>query len=62
MKERKEINNWLRSKEVKKELKISDCDLAHLRQNGFLGFTKQGNTFLYNSNDVIKIKGDAKRS
>jgi hypothetical protein len=39
-------NNWLKSNEVKKELKISDCDLAHLRQDGFLGFTKQGSAFL----------------
>jgi hypothetical protein len=57
-----EINNWLKSNEVKKELKMSDCDLAHLRQAGFLGFTKQGNAFLYNSNDVNKIKGNVKRS
>jgi hypothetical protein len=54
--------NWLKSKQVKKELKISDCDLAHLRQDGFLGFTKQGNAFLYNSNDVNKIKGNVKGS
>jgi len=57
-----EINNWLKSKEVKKELKISDCDLAHLREDGFLSFTKQGNSFLYNSNDVNKIKGNVKGS
>ena len=57
-----EINNWLKSKEVKKELKISDCDLAHLIEDGFLSFTKQGNSFLYNSNDVNKIKGNVKGS
>lgn len=54
--QRREINNWLKSKEVKKELKILDCDLPHLRQDGLLGFIKQGNAFLYSINDVIKIR------
>jgi hypothetical protein len=62
MKDQTEKNNWLRSKEVKKELKISDCDLAHLRQDGFLGFAKKGNTFFYNSDDVNKIKINVKGS
>lgn len=54
-----EKNNWLKSKEVKKKLKISDCDLAHLRQDGLLSFIKQGNAFLYSINDVIKIRSYA---
>lgn len=48
--------NWLKSKDVKKELKISDCDLAHIRITGVLEFTKKGNAFMYNSEDVLVYK------
>jgi hypothetical protein len=40
-------NVWLTSKEVQKLLKISGCDLMHLRVSGKLKFKKQGNAFLY---------------
>lgn len=35
------------SKEIKKELKINDCDLAHIRNSGKLQFMKKGNSYLY---------------
>jgi hypothetical protein len=50
--------NRLTSKEVEKELKISSCDLAHLRVAGKLDFTKRGNTFLYMKRSVLKVKNN----
>ncbi|MEQ8470615.1 MAG: hypothetical protein RIC35_05495 [Marinoscillum sp.] len=44
--------DWLKSKEVEKELKISSCDLMHMRTSGKLRFTKKGNSFLYDPGDV----------
>lgn len=35
------------SKEYKKILGISDCELMHMRVSGKLNFVKKGNTFLY---------------
>ena len=49
-------NQWLKSKEVMKTLKISACDVMHLRKAGKLKFTKQGNAFLYNAESVIRLR------
>ena len=49
-------NNWLKSNEVKKELKISDCDLAHIRIAWVLEFIKTRNAFMYNAKDVLMYK------
>lgn len=38
---------YLTSKEAKKELKVQDCDLAHIRNSGKLQFVKKGNSYLY---------------
>lgn len=38
---------WLTSKEAQKRLKISGCDLMHLRVSGKLKFKKQGNAYYY---------------
>ena len=43
---------WLNSREACKALKISACDLSHLREAGKLRFQKKGNAFLYAGNDV----------
>lgn len=59
----KEIENnelWLKSKEVKKELKISSCELSHLRQKGTMNFIKKGNSFLYDKECILKIKANFK--
>lgn len=45
-----------KSKDTKKILKVSDCKLMHLREEGVLGFVKKGNAFLYNDDDVKKYK------
>lgn len=52
----KKDKEFLGSKEARKELKISDCDLAHIRQEGKLRFVKKGNAFMYLKEDVIKNK------
>lgn len=44
------------SREARKELRISDCDLAHLRVEGKLKFVKKGNAFMYLKDDIMKHK------
>ncbi|MEQ8584071.1 MAG: hypothetical protein RIC30_15145 [Marinoscillum sp.] len=43
----------LKSKEVQKALKISSCDLMHMRMAGKLRYTKKGNAYLYDAGDVF---------
>jgi len=38
---------WLTSAEVQKKMKISGCELMHLRTSGALEYKKKGNSFLY---------------
>jgi hypothetical protein len=42
-------DNWLKSKAVMEILKIRAGDVMHLREEGKLKFTKQGNAFLYSA-------------
>jgi hypothetical protein len=51
-----DIFNCLNSKEVRKELKISSCDLAHMRIERKLKYKKVGNAFLYTKESVEKLK------
>lgn len=46
---------WLKSADVRKLLKISTCDLAHLRQEGKIRFVKKGNAYLYSSDDCKEL-------
>jgi hypothetical protein len=39
--------SWLRGDEVRKILRISTCDLAHLREAGKIPFKKHGRAWLY---------------
>jgi hypothetical protein len=43
---------WLSSDETRKQLRISSCELMHMREAGHLPFKKQGNAFLYSAADV----------
>ena len=43
----KEETKYLTSKEMSKELKISACDLMHIREAGKLKFIKKGNAYFY---------------
>lgn len=47
---------YLTSKEAKKELKVQDCDLAHIRNSGNLQFTKKGNSYLYLKESIEQYK------
>jgi hypothetical protein len=39
--------NWVSSTEMAQMLKVSSCELAHLRHSGKLRFTKIGNAYFY---------------
>lgn len=43
---------WLTSKETQKLLKVSGCELMHLRVSGKLKFKKQGNAYYYQVNQM----------
>jgi hypothetical protein len=40
-------DKYLNSKETMKALKVSSCDLMHLRVSGKLKFIKKGNAYFY---------------
>jgi hypothetical protein len=46
---------WLRSKDVRKMLRISPATLQNLRVSHSLPFTKVGGIFFYREIDVIKV-------
>lgn len=39
--------DWLSSKDIKKQLKLSGCELMHLRERGELEYKRVGNAFFY---------------
>ncbi len=43
---------WLSSIEARKFLRVSDCDLMHMRTAGQIEFKKTGNAFLYSKIDL----------
>lgn len=47
-----QVPQGLTSDEAHQQLRISSCELIHLLEAGHLRFTKQGNAFLYSSQDV----------
>jgi len=47
---------YLTSQEAKIELKVQDCDLAHIRNSGKLQFTKKGNSYLYLKESIEEYK------
>lgn len=50
---------YITSKEAKVELKVQDCDLAHIRNAGKLEFTKKGNAYLYLKEAIERLKTKA---
>jgi hypothetical protein len=46
---------WLDSKAARKILRVSTCELSHLREAGHIQFQKRGNAYLYSSRDVNLI-------
>jgi hypothetical protein len=49
--------DWLTSAEVRKSLRISTCDLAHLREEGRIRAEKRGNAYYYLATDVLALRG-----
>lgn len=43
---------WLTSREMAARLKVSDCELSHLRITGKLSFEKRGNAYFYRANST----------
>jgi Helix-turn-helix domain len=56
----KKYNDWLKSGEVRKLLKISPGTLQNLRITGALRYTKVGKMFYYKYDDIIKVLEDNK--
>jgi len=52
-------SEWLSSGETRKKLRISSCELMHLREAGKLRFKKEGNAFLYSSQDAERQRRSA---
>ena len=46
---------WLRSREVRRLLKISPATLQKLRINGTLQYSKVGNIMYYKYEDIVKV-------
>mgnify|MGYP000624356193 CR=1 FL=1 len=42
-----QTKSWFSSKEARAHLKISGCELMHLREKGELEFQKVGNAYFY---------------
>ena len=53
----KNDEEWLTSVDVRKVLKISTCDLAHLREDGNIRAEKRGNAYYYAGKDVEGLRG-----
>lgn len=47
---------WLTSVETRKALRISTCDLAHMREDGAIRAEKRGNAFYYFGKDVDALR------
>ena len=47
---------YLTSKETMKSLKVSSCELMHLRTSGKLKFVKRGKAFMYESEIINRMK------
>lgn len=45
--------NWQSSAEVSQTLKLSSCELSHLRHAGSLNFTKLGNAYFYDIDNLL---------
>lgn len=52
---KQKIGEWLRNKDIKKMLGLSDGSVQNLRVNGTLPYTKLGGTYFYRYSDVIFI-------
>jgi hypothetical protein len=56
MRPQPKTGDWLDSKEARKALKVSACDLSHIREAGKLRYRKDGNAYGYLKEDVQNLK------
>lgn len=51
---------WFSSKETQKHLKVTGCELMHLREKGKLEFEKRGNADFYkiDANKLMMLSND----
>jgi len=52
----KDQKGYLTSKEAMSSLKVSSCDLMHLRTSGKIKFVKKGNAYLYEKGIIKNLK------
>jgi len=52
MKDNQDNTTWQSSKETQKHMKVSGCELMHLRVSGQITFKKQGNAYYYQINQT----------
>lgn len=48
--------DWLDSKEARKKLNVSACDLSHVREAGKLRYRKEGNAYHYLKEDLQNLR------
>lgn len=51
-----EKKDYYTSKEAKKVLKVADCELMHLREEGTIKAVKKGIAFMYDAQIVDNLK------
>lgn len=57
-----DVVEWINSVQARKAMRVSACQLAHLRLEGCVRFRKQGNAFLYSLDDCLRIARDKSAS
>ena len=51
-----ENGDWVNSREARRLLRVSTCELMHLREMGHLRSIKSGNAFLYRREDILRFR------
>ena len=53
-----QTGSWLSSGQTRELLRISSCELMHLRETGKLRSQKQGNAYFYSLQDIKRHLND----
>ena len=60
--ERDTAEKWLKSKEIKQFLGISESGLQKLRRDGVLPYSRLGGIYFYNLSDVLNLLNANRRN
>lgn len=60
--ERDTAGKWLKSKEIKQFLGISESGLQKLRRDGVLPYSRLGGIYFYNLSDVLNLLNANRRN